>query len=110
MAFNIPAEKQEIKLSLENFELNRVKDFCYLGALSSSTKSDFERKKGLALGAWNKLENIWSAKYIQTALEIKIFEATVQSIFLYGCRTWIISPQLESQINVFATNCYRKIL
>ena len=32
------------------------------------------------------------------------------SIFLYGCESWNIEPELEPKINSFAMSCYRSIL
>jgi hypothetical protein len=78
--------------------------------MMKSTQSDFDKRKGLAYGAWTKLMKVWNAKHIPLKLKLKVFEASVLSIFLYGCESWIIPEQLENKINSFATNCYRYLL
>ena len=106
--YNINNEEERVILN--NQELKKVDDFRYLGSMMKSTESDFERRRGLAYGAWNSMEKIWSAKHIPIKLKVNIFDASVLSILLYGCETWIITPKLEQRINSFATNCYRQML
>jgi len=108
MAFNISEEEGDVVL--ENQKLKRVEDFRYLGSMMKSTETDFKRRKGLAYGAWNSMEKIWNAKHVPIKLKTNIFETSVLSILLYGCESWIITPQLEHQINTFATDCFRRML
>jgi hypothetical protein len=105
MTFNIPAEHG--RLLLQNREIKKVEDFKYLGSKVSSTESDFKNRKALAWCAYWKLEKIWKGRHIPPALKGKIFMASVISVLLYGCEAWIVSKELESKINSFATTCYR---
>ena len=43
-------------------------------------------------------------------LYYQVFIASVVSILLYGCESWVIDEELEKQINSFATTCYRSLL
>ena len=72
--------------------------------------SDLEYRRGLAWSAFRSMERIWKARHIDLTLKVRIFEASVQSILLYGCESWLIDQKLESRINTFATSCYREIL
>ena len=108
MAFNI--REDEGNVVLDKQELKKVDDFRYLGSMMRSTETDFERRRGLAYGAWNSMEKIWNAKHVPIKLKTSIFDASVLSILLYGCELWIITPKIEQQINSFATNCYRHML
>jgi hypothetical protein len=108
MAFNIKEEEGDVMIA--DNKLKKVNDFRYLGSMMESTESDFKRRKGLAYGTWNSMEKIWTAKHVRIELKINIFEASVLSILLYGCESWIITPQLEKKINSFATECYRRML
>ena len=56
------------------------------------------------------MEKIWSAKHVRNELKLNIFNASVISVFLYGCETWIVSSKMTSEINSFATSCYRIML
>ena len=103
-------EKEEGDVMIADNKLKKVNDFRYLGSMMESTESDFKRRKGLSYGAWNIMEKIWTAKHVRIELKINIFEASVLSILLYGCESWIITPQLEKKINSFATECYRRML
>ena len=75
-----------------------------------SSKVDFDHRRGLAWSAYGKMEKIWKAKHIPLKLKIRIFDASVISIILYGCESWIVTKQIENKINVFANDCYRGIL
>lgn len=64
----------------------------------------------LAWAAFTQLSKIWRAEHLPIKLKINIFRAAVTSILLYGCESWILTPELENQVNVFGTRCYRSIL
>ena len=108
MAYNINEKEGEVALG--KHKLKKVEDFRYLGSMMQSTESDFKRRKALAHGAWKSMEKIWTAKHVKIELKINIFEASVLSILLYGCESWIITPQIEQKVNSFATECYRRML
>ena len=76
----------------------------------ASSESDIKRRSGLAWGAWDTMSKIWTAKYLPLKLKIEIFDASIVSILLYGCETWIINTSSENKLNTFANDCYRQIL
>ena len=84
MTFNIVNEEERVVLNKQ--ELKKVDDFRYLGSMMKSTENDFERRRGLAYGAWNSMDKIWSANHKKPIkLKMNIFEASVLSILLFGC-------------------------
>lgn len=103
-----PGKKGEVYLN--NTQLKRVDDFKYLGSMMKSSTSDFECRRGLAWSAFGCMERIWKAKHLDLNLKLRIFEASVQSVLLYGCESWIVDSTMESKINSFATSCYRALL
>lgn len=107
MLFN---QKENGKVNLNNIPLKTVVDFKYLGAHMASTALDFEHRNGQAWSAYNKLRKIWEAQHIPINLKVNIFQASVISILLYGCESWIVDATLEARINSFAMNCYRSFL
>ena len=108
MAFNQPSDQPGIVL--DGLQLQQVADFQYLGSRMSCTRVDFKRRKGLAWAVFWDLEKIWRASHVSLALKVNIFKASVLSVFLYGCETWIICSTMANKINSFATSCYRIML
>ncbi len=56
------------------------------------------------------LSKVWRATNIRTKTKIKIFNANVKSILLYGCESWSLTKKLENKLQVFVNNCLRRIL
>ena len=41
---------------------------------------------------------------------MKIFNACVKSVLLYGCETWLVNTEIQQKLRVFVNSCYRRIL
>ena len=91
--------------SLLNEDIKVVNNFKYLGAWMSSSSKDFEIRKALAWQACHKLKKLWNSK-LKRKLKIRTFQATIESILLYGSETWTIDKSLERRIN----GCYTRLL
>ena len=89
--------------------INHVTDFRYLGSKMASAASDFKRRKALAWSAYWKLERLWGSSQLSISTKV-LFNTTCVTILLYGCESWVISHDMESKINAFATSCYRIML
>ena len=48
--------------------------------------------------------------HIPIATKVKLFNTTCVTILLYGCESWVISQDMENNINAFAISCYRVML
>ena len=97
MTFNIDQASSNLGGSgvhLSGVELARVDNFRYLGSMMKSTTSDFEYKRGLAWSAFRDMERIWKAEHLDLALKLRIFQASLLSVLLYGCESWIINVLL----------------
>ena len=90
--------------------INHVPDFKYLGSLMASSYKDLLRRKALAWSTFWKLERIWRSQIITIETKVRIFNTTCVTVLLYGCESWVISSEMESKINSFATSCYRIML
>ena len=90
--------------------INHVPDFKYLGSLMASSYKDLLRRKALAWSTFWKLERIWRSHIITIETKVRIFNTTCVTVLLYGCESWVISSEMESKINSFATSCYRIML
>ena len=86
-------------------ELQEVKDFKYLGTWMESTEKDVKLRKAAAWKACNKLTKIWKST-LPKPLKLRIFTATVESVLLYGCEAWTVSPKLAKELD----GCYTRML
>ena len=103
MAFNQPT-CVEIK-TVEGSPLEEVNDFKYLGSWVKSTEQDIKVKKALTWKACNKLTKIWNST-LSRHLKIRLFQATVESVLLYGCETWTINKKIRKSLD----GCYTRML
>ena len=76
----------------------------------SSTENDLAHRRALAWAAFKKLDKIWLAKHVSVKLKVNILRASVFSVLLYGSETWILTKDLETQLNSFGLHCHRRIL
>ena len=80
----------------------------YLGTLLD-TNSDISRRKCLAILAFNKLKIAFNSK-LTIKNKIRIFNAYIESIFLYNAELWTLTKKLAEDINIFQRSLLRKIL
>ena len=91
--------------------IKQVQDFKYLGSTMASSSNDLKRRKALAWTAFWKLQHLWRSTGMRpVSTKLKLFKASCVTILLYGCESWVISMDMESKINSFATSCYRILL
>ena len=55
--------------------------------------------------ACNKMRKVWTSK-LPWATKIRLFRATVESVLLYGSKTWTVTKKLEKSVN----ECYARML
>lgn len=104
IAVNVPSDDGAITTS-SGATLEKVEDFVYLGAWISSTEHDFLVKKAKAWAACHKMKKIWKSN-LHRNLKIRLFQATVESILLYGSETWTMTKALTKRID----GCYTRML
>jgi len=63
-----------------------------------------------ARGSFCKLRKVWLSTLIQKDTKIKIFNACVKSVLLYGCETWLVTSEIRCKIQTFVNRCLRYIL
>ena len=78
---------------LNGEEIKKSPDFCYL-----------------ARGWFSKLRKVWLSPSIRKETKIKIFNACVKSVLLYGCETWLVTSEIRRKIQTFVNRCLRYIL
>jgi len=63
-----------------------------------------------ARGSFSKLRSVWLSKSLQKSTKIKIFNACVKSVLLYGCETWLVTKDIQRKLQTFVNRCLRCIL
>jgi hypothetical protein len=100
-----PSKTEEIRvntivnqeLTLNGEDIKRSSDFCYLGndvAEDSRASTDVNVKIQKARGLFSKLRKAWLSTSTQEDTKIKIFNACVKSVLLYGCETWLVTSEI----------------
>ena len=65
--------------------LEEVSDFKYLDSRINSSEKDIKVRNSLAWQALNDTSSIWSSSLFRD-LKIRLFQATIDSVLLYGCK------------------------
>ena len=79
-----------------------------LGSLLDT--EDIKRRKKLALDAMSAFQEVWRCNQTNRSLKIRIFEALVQSIFLYNSEIWTMTSTLTGQVNAFHRRLLRMVI
>ena len=99
--------QEAVEIKTRNDEVIKVaEDFKYLGSWVNDSVKDIKTRKAQAWVACNKLSKIWKSN-LKKELKIKLFLATVESVFLYGCETWTINKSTEKMIDGAYTRMLR---
>ncbi|CAH1266510.1 Hypp3401 [Branchiostoma lanceolatum] len=94
-------------------ELELVKEFTYLGSVISNdggTTKDVEARIGKAKASFAQLKPIWRARNISVRTKLRILEANVKSVLLYGCETWGLTQLNIKKLQTFINSRLRFIL
>jgi exonuclease III len=93
--------------------IESVEDFTYLGskvAADGGGLSDINHRINKARGAFAKLRPVWRSNNINLHLKVKLFNACVKSVLLYGCETWFVTTNICQRLQAFVNRCLRNIL
>ena len=99
----------EIKINGQRLE--EVENFQYLGAIISNegSKSEILFRIAQTIGALSKLEIIWRDKNILLACKVKLMRTFTLSTFLYACKSWTLTAEIEGRIQALEMRCYRRL-
>ena len=93
IAYNISPEHQPLTTT-GGTVLKEVEDFKYLGSWVNSTEQDLKVKKALAWRALNGMTCVWNSN-LPRQIKLSFFNATVESVLLYGSECWSLKPTLQ---------------
>ena len=106
LAYNTP---EPITLKTRSgVELERKLDFKYLGSWVDNTEADVKKRKALAWQALNGMHKVWDSR-LSREMKTRFFQATVESILLYGCESWALTTSLEKSLDGTYTRMLRRV-
>ena len=70
-----------------------------------SSEKDFNIRKALAWSAANNMKKLWKSSIIDS-LKVRIFMATIETIYTYGAETWTTTKTMNKRID----GCYNTLL
>ncbi len=101
-------------ISIGHHTLETVEDFIYLGSTISSNLSldnELNTRIGKASIAMARLtKRVWNNSMLTTNTKMKVYQASVLNILLYGSETWTTYIWQERRLNSFHLRCLRRIL
>ena len=101
------------RLRLNGEDIKRSSDFCYLCSIvaeDGDTSREVSARIQKARGSFSKFRRVWLSKLLQKDTKIRIFDACVKYVLLYGCETWLVTKQIQHKIQTFVNRCLRHIL
>ena len=60
--------------------------------------------------ALTRLKPVWNDRSISLSSKIRLMCSLVTSIFLYTCKSWTLTTELQRRIQAMEMRCYHKIL
>jgi len=94
--------------------LKEVENFIYLGStITRNATLDLElgTRIGKAASTFGRLtKRVWRNKYLSVRTKVRIYEACVLSILLYGAESWPTYRPQESRLSAFHTRNLRFII
>jgi len=85
------------RLRLNGEDIKRSSDFCYFGSIvaeNGGTIREVSARIQKARGSFSKLRRAWLSKSLRKGTNIRIFNACVKSVLLYGCETWLVTKEI----------------
>ncbi|VDP15970.1 unnamed protein product [Schistosoma margrebowiei] len=78
-------------ITIDGEGLEDVKTFTYPGSIideQGGSDADVKARIDKARAAYLQLKNIWNSKQLSTNTKLRIFNAKVRTVLLYGAETW----------------------
>ena len=101
-------------ISIRNNVLNEAQDFTYLGSIISNNCTldrEINNRISRASAAFGQLSvRVYLNRNLKLSTKIKVYQAIVISILLYGSETWTLYSKQLKLLNTFHLRCLRRIL
>jgi hypothetical protein len=101
------------RVQIGDQQLNEVNKYTYLGATVNERgggEEDIGNRICKARTSFMKLKKIWGSNIYSLKTKVRLFNALVKSVLLYGCEAWKINEADNRRMDTFMFKCYRRIL
>jgi exonuclease III len=93
-----PPDTAHTNLTVYDKAIRQVNSFTYLGMEVSDSQAAFQARRRQAWAAAAKLHKVFHSNITEN-LKVRLFQATVECVLLYGCETLTISKTLGKEID-----------
>jgi hypothetical protein len=110
---NIGYRPQPSPVDMQGNTVEPTDCFTYLGSqIHSSGHSTTEifRRIGIASSVMGRLTNVWRQSRLSLSTKMRLYNALVKSVLLYGAETWTMLKSDEQKLEAFHMSCQRHIL
>ena len=87
-----------------------VTSFGYLGSVitEEGSKPEILSRIVQTTAALTRLKPVWNDRTISLSSKIRLMRFLVTSIFLYACKSWTLTAELQRKIQTMEMRCYCK--
>ncbi|VDO88539.1 unnamed protein product [Schistosoma curassoni] len=100
-------------ITFDGEALEEIEPYTYPDSIideCGGSDEDIEAGIGKARIAFLQLKNIWNSEQLSTNIKIRILNANVKTVPLYGVETWRTATTTIKNVQVLINSCLRKIL
>ena len=92
--------------------LETATSFKYLGSVitDEGSKPEILSRIAQTTTASTRLKSVWIDKSISLTSKLQLMRSLVTSFFLYACKAWTLTAELQRRIQAMEMRCYCKIL
>ena len=100
-------------LTFDGVEVKFVPNFIYLGSTLSNIgdlKPEINRRRALATSVMQSLSRrLWRHRHFKQTTKLRIYNACVLLVLLYGAETWALNATLNARIDGFDSKALRRL-
>ncbi|RWS06003.1 endonuclease-reverse transcriptase-like protein [Dinothrombium tinctorium] len=102
-----------IKIKIDNEEIECVQDFIFLGSRivrNGDCSTEVKRRLTMGRSAMLSMNKVWKSKYVSLTTKCRLVYAIVFPITMYGCESWILKKADRRKVDSFELWCWRRLL
>jgi hypothetical protein len=104
--------KKDVKMNIENVEIEQVDEMVYLGQIISfeeRIQKEVKRRINLGWRSYWALKNIYKGK-LDLRTKIKVLEKCTMPVITYGAQTWALTEKLTEKLRTAQRSMERSIM
>ena len=98
-----------IEIKINRQKLESITSFKYLGSVipEEGSKPEIFSRIAQTTAAFTRLKPVWNERSICLSSKIRLMRFLVTSIFLYACKSWTLTAELQRRMQAMEMRCYR---